>query len=194
MFKWVSLAKSWVEAPVEILVVYYENLRRNGRAELERICQFLDDDCYNLHTSCFLVSSQQYLRLTPLCQWIYLHSNSNLHHAYPQKHQEGSFHRQRKFLVKPEFPAWVREKVDGGIDFLSSILVQHGHKALPTQYYPYYRNQSSSSNGKQWYREFIICISQIYELQTYISWKLKDIWREYFLILLIGIIWILQTR
>jgi len=56
-FKWISLSKSWIEAPVETLVVHYEELRLNVTSELERICQFLNISCYNLNTTCFHVSS-----------------------------------------------------------------------------------------------------------------------------------------
>jgi len=56
MYSWMTLAKSWIEAPVPLLVVSYEKLKANVTDELQRICNFLDNDCTFLNSTCFSVS------------------------------------------------------------------------------------------------------------------------------------------
>jgi hypothetical protein len=52
---WASLAKSWIDAPINLLVIHYENLVDSTLSELKKILNFLDIDDFRLNTECFQV-------------------------------------------------------------------------------------------------------------------------------------------
>lgn len=52
---WMLLAKTWIESPLELLVIHYENLMDSTEYELQKILKFLKLDESRMKTKCFQV-------------------------------------------------------------------------------------------------------------------------------------------
>ncbi|CAL8116046.1 unnamed protein product [Orchesella dallaii] len=115
-YNWLSLAKSWIESPTNLLVIHYEHLRLQPVNNLRKICDFLQTSCSYLHHPCF------------------------------QRRLEGSFRRvnslplrtQKDVARKARYPLEIRELVSRGSDHLNHLLKERGHEPLPLNLYQYY--------------------------------------------------------
>lgn len=55
---WLILAKSWIESPVDLLVIHYENLVSSTVKEVRKIVKFLSLDDSRMDSECFLVHNE----------------------------------------------------------------------------------------------------------------------------------------
>ncbi|CAG7722163.1 unnamed protein product [Allacma fusca] len=110
-FNWMSLIISWVKSPSKLHIVHYEKLIADTKNELLKICKFLNVPCAYINSACF------------------------------EKNMDGLFHRKTK--IKPPPPAKLEEsvlnKIIAGENYISNLLVRHGHDPLPVELYQYHR-------------------------------------------------------
>ncbi|XP_021954416.1 WSC domain-containing protein 1 [Folsomia candida] len=116
---WLILAKSWIESPVDLLVIHYENLVSSTVKEVRKIVKFLSLDDSRMDSECFL------------------------------KSVEGSFHRKPPvWKINSPPPPKARLIIDNGINYLNQLLLKYGKEQIPLDKYSCYRNSSEKCVGK----------------------------------------------